>query len=310
MSRPNELHWEPSYTAAWLRLPGAADNKYRRGVLGARIGSATYPGAAVLGVTAAWRAGVGLLRYVPPFEKRQADFGLPSPAAAVLAARPETVFGDACGHPCDAWLIGSGTDPAKRPGTETAELRAILTGTAPVVVDAGALALAAEVVLERADLLAPAILTPHLGEFERLWQTAGLGQLPAGWFHKDRAAHATQLAERLGTTVLLKGSVTVIASPGAAPFSVGPATAWLAAAGTGDVLAGIVGALVACHADVVRQDPSQLRDIAAAAAQLHDTAARVASGTAGSTRSLGHPITALDVANAVPSAFALLRSTE
>ncbi|MGJ0202543.1 NAD(P)H-hydrate dehydratase [Leucobacter sp. gxy201] len=300
--------WDETRTAAWLRVPGADDHKYRRGVLGARTGSAAYPGAAVLGVAAAWRAGIGMVRYVPPVEVRRADHGLPSPAAAVLAAHPETVFGEGSGRPCDAWLIGSGTDAATRPDAETSELRAMLTGDAPVVVDAGALGLTAEIA-RSGEALAPAVLTPHFGEFTGLWVAAGLGETPDAGSQRSRAAGVARLAEALGATVLLKGSVTITAAPGAAPVLVGPATAWLATAGTGDVLAGTLGALVAAHADAVRQDPALLAELGAAAAHLHDAAARIASGGIDDAAE-GRPITALDAAHALPAAFARLRAGE
>ncbi|WP_277425201.1 ADP-dependent NAD(P)H-hydrate dehydratase, partial [Leucobacter chromiireducens] len=177
----------PSDVAGWLRRPGAHDDKYRRGVLGVRTGSAAYPGAAVLGVGAAWRTGVGLLRYVPPTADPAPPYGLMTPAAAVLAASPETVFGapqDA--RQCDAWLLGSGTDPDTRSAAETAALTELLAGPAPVVVDAGALGLAAEL---RGGGGSPAetplILTPHAGEFARLWRGAGLGDPPAALREPD-----------------------------------------------------------------------------------------------------------------------------
>lgn len=350
--------WSAARTAARLRAPGPADDKYRRGVLGMRTGSADYPGAAVLGVTAAWRAGVGMLRYVPPTEGSGGapsasdapprGAGLPDPAAAVLAVRPETVFGEPGGRPCDAWLIGSGTDPASRSAAETAALRELLRGDAPVVVDAGALGLAAEAAGARGGEgslppgpAAPMILTPHRGEFERLWETCGLGGLPVGWPRREDSAAAdaevlaegaSRLAARLGATVLLKGSTTIAAAPTGDAAAVGPATPWLATAGTGDVLAGALGALVACDAEAVRRDPSLLRDLGAAAAQLHDTAARIASGDSGSddcgagscgdgagvgagvggaaeAAHRGRPITALDVAEALPLAFARLSAS-
>lgn len=309
---PATERWDPARTARWLRVPGPADDKYRRGVLGVRTGSAAYPGAAVLGVSAAWRTGTGMLRYVPPADEGPSELGLVPPAAAVLAARPETVFGEPGGRPCDAWLIGSGTDPDARSDAETAALARILREDAPVVVDAGALALAAEVAQEGGGSgvgnrrSAPLILTPHRGEFERLWRTSGLGELPEDWPGRDGtslaplAAAAARLAARLGATVLLKGSTTLSATPVGRVFAIGPATPWLAAAGTGDVLAGILGALVACHAEEARRDPEVLGELGAAAAHLHDAAARQATGD-------GRPITALDVAEAIPGAFERLR---
>lgn len=267
--------------ARWVREPGIDDDKYTRGVLGVRTGSAAYPGAAVLGVTAAWRTGIGMVRYASEAEE---------PVAAVLAARPETVFGEGRS---DAWLIGSGTDPAARSFAEREALARLLRGDVPVVVDAGALKLALEIAEE--GTLAPAILTPHLGEFERLWEAVHPGEPVA-----DRGAAASRIAQKIGAAILLKGSTTIAASPDGSTIEVGPATPWLATAGTGDVLAGMLGALVASNAAAVREEPARLHEIGAAAAALHDAAARIASGTP------GRPVTALDVANAVPDAIASL----
>ncbi|QIK63104.1 NAD(P)H-hydrate dehydratase [Leucobacter viscericola] len=304
--------WSVTHAAKWLRAPGPADDKYRRGVLGVRTGSAQYPGAAVLGVTAAWRSGVGMVRYVPPLGDSEPLFGLPSPAAAVLAAHPETVFGDGGLRSCGAWVIGSGTDPGLRSASERTKLLELLNGEDPVVVDAGALEL---VGARKGTIAAPAIVTPHRGEFTKLWRGCGLGVLPRRWSERsvsggpDRvgtnrlAEAALRLAECLGVTVLLKGSVTVAATPGGRHITAGPATPWLASAGTGDVLAGMLGALVATHAAEVCADPELLADLGATAAILHDAAARIAAGDPEADGS-GHPITALDVANAIPAAWA------
>ncbi|WP_429951860.1 ADP-dependent NAD(P)H-hydrate dehydratase [Leucobacter allii] len=298
----NAPAWTRERAAELLRSPGPGDDKYRRGVVGLRTGSARYPGAAVLGVEAAWRAGSGMVRYVPGSESpgaRSAVPGLPAPAAAVLAARPETVFGTGR---CDAWVIGSGTDPALRTAAEAAALRALLRGTAPVVIDAGALDLVRGIGSEHA----PLVLTPHAGEFARL---AERGAAESG---RDSAADGAardaavaELAAELGATVLLKGSVTRCASPNGEVLHAGPATPWLASAGTGDVLAGALGALLAQHAEAVRADAALPVRLAATAAVLHDAAARIAAGDP-EGRGAGRPITARDVADALPAAWAEL----
>lgn len=275
--------WGAVHTAAHLSTPGPDADKYRRGVLGLRTGSAAYPGAAVLGAEAAWRTGLGLLRYVPPLGDAEPSFGLPTPAAAVLAARPETVFASDARSAlrCDAWLVGSGTDSLRRSFADDEAIHRLLAGDAPVVLDAGALGL----LLDRAPT-APTIATPHRGEFLQLWRQAGLGELPGGWpSGRDEAPTeaglrdaASALAARLGATVLLKGSLTIAATPGGFSAACGPATPWLATAGTGDVLAGILGALAATHSAEVREDPELLGRLGASAAVLHDTAARLAAG--------------------------------
>lgn len=312
MSETTPVSWSTVDARRWLAAPGPDDYKLTRGVLAARIGAARYPGAALLGVSAAWRTGLGMLRYVAPLEAPGSDLhGLPSAAAAVLAIRPETLFGSG---ECDAWLLGSGTDPATRPSAETAALTALHEARTPLVVDAGALdtvltreaMLARDAAGARDTPLAPAVLTPHIGEFRRLWDAAGFSE-PAP--DDDRGGAAARLAARLSATILLKGSTSVVATPSGRLIKVGPATPWLATAGTGDVLAGILGALVARHASRVSADPEALGALAATAALVHDTAARIASGDDATdpARCTGSPITALDVVNSVPAAVASLR---
>lgn len=304
--------WADADAAALLRSPGPSDDKYRRGVLGMRTGGAQYPGAAVLGVSAAWRAGAGMVRYVPPVDEQPAPWGLPSPVAAVLTAHPETVFGAPTGRSCDAWVIGSGTDAHIRSATEDDDLRSLLGGDAPLVVDAGALDLMPGLVPDARGARASAILTPHGGEFERLWRASDLGALPDAWDARGldpelRGTLAAQLASALRATVLLKGSVTICATPGGWVRRAGPATPWLAAAGTGDVLAGALGALVAGHASAVRANPELLGPVGATAALLHDRAARIAASDRGEPGAgAGRPVTASDVAAALPTAWAEL----
>lgn len=287
---------EHSRLAQWLSPPASTDDKYSRGVLGVRTGSTRYPGAAVLSTEAAWRTGIGMVHFVPAIADDPARYGVPSPAAAVLAARPETILGapGAASHPCDAWVIGSGTDPSARSPEEASELEKLLAGPAPVVVDAGALGLAATMT-QRAEFTCPAVFTPHRGECARLWRLLFDEPIP----NVDAEA-ATSLARALGVTVLLKGSTTTLASPGGQLAQVHESTPWLATAGTGDVLAGILGALAARHTSAVQQDPELLIELGATAVLLHDASARLAAG------SPEGPITALDVAHAVPRAHALL----
>lgn len=264
--------WNAADTAAVLRVPTPGDDKYSRGVLGVRTGSQMYPGAAVLTVEAAWRTGVGMVRYLGPAE----------PARAVLAARPETVFVDGR---VQAWLIGSGTDADHRTGDETGRLREILAGTAPVVVDAGALDLAA-------GATAPVIVTPHAGEHDRLRVALGL---EVGASQSVEAVKET--ARRLGATVVRKGAQTVIAEPDGWYVRIEAPTSWLATAGTGDVLAGVIGAVRAGTLDREVKPGA----VAAAGVWLHGRAAVLAADALGEA---GGPITAMDVAAALPRAVA------
>lgn len=253
--------------AALLPGPGRDSDKYRRGVLGIVAGSEQFTGAAALAVGGAIRGGAGMVRLV-------------SEELAVAVVRqhwPEaviTVAGGAAGEEVrtagrvQAWLAG--------PGMGTGELayrrlRAVLETGLPVLVDADGLTLIARDPELLAGRSAPALLTPHAGELARL-----LGG-DAADVEARRLDHACQAAARFGATVLLKGSTTVIApapgSPQPGPVYVNPTgTSWLATAGTGDVLSGLAGSLLAQGLPV--------SEAAIAAAYLHGLAARrAAAGT-------------------------------
>ena len=238
-------------------------------------GSDQYPGAAVLGVEAAWRTGLGMVRYLGPSV----------PTSLVLQRRPETVIADGR---VQAWLIGSGTDAASRSDAETAALRRILASALPVVVDAGALDLAP-------NATAPRIVTPHDREHARLRADLGLAE-GSPTTDAERAASAIETAAALGATVVLKGAVTIVASPSGWATTVSAGTPWLATAGTGDVLAGAIGAVVAGAAS-----GADLGPLAATGVWLHGRAASLVAGDLGAE---GGPITALDVAAALPRAVA------
>lgn len=272
--------WQAVDAAAVLREPTAADDKYSRGVLGVRTGSTEYPGAAVLGVEAAWRTGLGMVRYLGPDRASE----------LVLQRRPETVTTPGR---VQAWLIGSGTDASMRSAAETAELRAVLMGDVPVVVDAGAL----DLVLANT---APVVITPHTREHDRLRERLDLPPATEEARRggtEERTDAASQTAAAIGATVLLKGAETIIAGPGGDVLIVRAGTAWLATAGTGDVLGGILGALVAGAAARGAVSSSELAPLAATAAYVHGAAARAAGPG---------PRTALDVAEAVPGVVAHL----
>ncbi|BDZ65846.1 ADP-dependent NAD(P)H-hydrate dehydratase [Agromyces mangrovi Wang et al. 2018] len=146
--------WTAADAARWIAVPEASDDKYRRGVLGVRTGSDEYPGAAVLGVEAAARTGVGMIRYLGPAAVRD----------AVLARRPEVV-GQA--GRVQAWLLGSGMDPSVRSEALAGELREALASGLPAVVDAGALDLAPAGT-------GPIVVTPHHRELVGLLGGCGV----------------------------------------------------------------------------------------------------------------------------------------
>lgn len=267
MSDP--VPFRPSDAAHWLTVPHGESTKYRRGVLGVATGSDQYPGAAVLGVDAAVHTGVGMVRYVGP--ERATDH--------VLTRRPEAVAG--VGR-VQAWLVGSGISAPSLddldPTTAEAFRRASDDGV-PVVVDAGAIPLV--------DLGPLAVLTPHAGEAASL-----LGEDRAA-IEADPAAAALRAARRTRSVVLLKGERTHVVTPdGSVVLVASSATPWLATAGAGDALGGVLGALVAARQGTVETSggtltPSDLAHLAATAAVVHGLAARRAS------RGGPFPITAL-----------------
>lgn len=243
-----------------------------------RTGSSAYPGAAVLGVEAAVRAGIGMVRYL----------GEPQPTALVLQRRPEVVT--APGR-VQAWLLGSGMNANERSEELSAQFEAAIAEDVPRVLDAGALDLA-----ERAGRAT--IITPHAGELCTLWSAAG-ERVERASIEADPVSWARRSAERFGVTVLLKGVRTIIASPDGSCVGVTAASSWAATAGSGDVLGGILGALLATNAERIdSDDPGELAQVAGAAAFLHQAASSRASG--------GGPIAALDIAEALPRTIAEL----
>jgi hydroxyethylthiazole kinase-like uncharacterized protein yjeF len=268
----------PADVAALWPVPGPEDHKYSRGVLGVVAGTPAYPGAAVLTTSAAVLAGAGMVRYLGPG----------SVTRSVLAARPEVVAGRGR---VQAWLLGPGVDPAhpKQARRVRRALDEALAGGLPAVLDAGALALAPR------ELAPWCVLTPHAGELAALLARWGedvdrtaVEAEPLRW---ARRAH-----EITAATVLLKGSTTVVVGAGGAVYAQADAPGWLATAGAGDVLAGVLGTLLAGRAAQVLADPPLAAALAAAAALVHGRAAAEAVP--------GGPVSALAVAHAVPATVA------
>lgn len=247
LPEPNLAALEPAEIGARWPIPGPADDKYTQGVTGICAGSATYPGAAVLCTGAAVAATSGMVRY--------AGTG----AAEVLDHFPEVIAAQTISSTgrVQSWVFGPGagtdTDAHKR-------LAEILATDLPVVIDADGLTLlAADPDLVRGRT-APTVLTPHAGEFARLTGHE-VGQ--------DRVAAVRDLAESWQLTVLLKGRATLVATPGRPVLVNEAGGSWAATAGAGDVLSGIIGALLAAG-----YDPAWS---AAAAARVHALAANLAA---------------------------------
>ncbi|MFC1417141.1 NAD(P)H-hydrate dehydratase [Streptacidiphilus cavernicola] len=282
--------------AALLPRPTGESDKYRRGVVGVAAGSARYPGAAVLAVSAALHGGAGAVRYVG------------AAAAAVVAAHPETLVSEGSAQGLkqagrvQAWVVGPGlADGEDAVRTLDQALDAALDPDVPLLLDADALRLLAR----RGPAPRPGLLlTPHAGEAVALLAGAGV-EATREQVEAARLRYARQLAELYGCTVLLKGSTTVVAGPDpAGPVRVNPTgTPWLGTAGSGDVLSGLAGSLLAAGLAPL--------DAGSVAAYLHGLAGRTASlggaaaGAGGVPAGVGGegPISASEVAAALPAAW-------
>lgn len=265
---------ETTDIAALWPVPGAADHKYTRGVAGIVAGSVQYPGAGLLTTAAARAAGCGMVRYL----------GAEQVADRILSAYPDVV--PAQGR-VQALVIGPGisteAEVDRLPGHITAAAERARGGPLRLVWDAGALSL----LPDQEQLIGdhPSVLTPHAGELATLLQAYGT-RLTRADVESEPAAWAAEAAQRTGAHVLLKGPVTIVASPDGRCYSQAEGTSWMAAAGSGDVLAGLLGALAATSGD-------DLGVLAAAAASVH--------GRAGRRASAGGPVTAQDIAAAIPA---------
>ena len=318
--------------------PGANDHKYTRGVVGLWAGSETYPGAAVLAASGAVLAGAGMVRLTAP--RRVEDL--------VLAARPEVV--PAAGR-SQALVLGPGVAPADtvradklrevlrptlapardsgggrvadgaRTGEEAADSAAgAAPAGAPVVVDAGALSILTELLDEGLRCTPRHVLTPHAGEAAALLTAladSGTPEETARQWNRERVeahpAHAVREICRLsGATVLLKGATTLIAAPHHPLVSVDSGPGWMATAGSGDVLAGVLGAVLAGAAARWEREAARaatgadsaqgvLVDSVAAGVRLHALAGAYAAAMpgAGVVGAGGHPVAALDIAAAL-----------
>lgn len=272
--------WSARDAAKCIITPSDLDHKYSRGVLGLITGSARFPGAAVLTTSAASATGVGMVRF-------HSSSGL---AHLVLHSTPSAVVQPG---KVAAWLVGSGIS-SKKYSDFTTWLRhrwfkLIQLQSVPTVLDAGALSLAGS--LEQ-----PTVITPHSGELATLLTARGV-QVSAEGVEGDPKKWVQIAADTLGVTVLLKGATTYVANDELL-IQLPVATPWLATAGSGDVLSGIMGALVATNAIEILNDYNQLACVAASAAFIHNQAAERASN--------GGPINAEAIISTIPDTIAKL----
>lgn len=263
-------------------LPDETD-KYRRGVVGVVAGSDTYTGAAVLAVGGAIAGGAGMVRFV----------GVAHPAELVRQRWPEAVVTVVTERDVDAllaagrvqaWVVGSGL------GTDddaAALVHAVLGTDLPVLLDADAITIVAghrDWLVGRA---APTLLTPHAGEFARLVSVERED------VDAHRLDHVRRAAADLGATVLLKGSTTLIADPSGHVRVNSAHTPLLATAGSGDVLSGLCGALLAGGLSPL--------DAGSAGAFLHGLSGLIAAAEPAA------PISALDLVEHLPEALRTVR---
>lgn len=303
MARAKELtYWE---IEKYVTSPTSASHKYTRGVLGLLTGSDTYPGAALMSARAAVNTGVGMVRFA----------GTSSLNFQVQLTVPEAVcsVGEIDKLHVDAWALGSGIAGEAR----EAEALAVLAGGQPAVIDAGAISLAARLVADGVKLQAHHILTPHAGELAdaltwifalapsalhavdpELTEPPSREQVEA-----DPYRFARLLAQTTGATVLLKGGVTILAAPTGELFQVTSENHWLATAGSGDTLTGILGALLARY-QAEEFNPGLLSTdyarLAGAAIQIHQLAAGLVHGPG-----ISGPTPPTLVAQNIPEAVAI-----
>lgn len=280
---PAALVMDRHGAASWLPVPGTLDDKYSRGVVGVVAGSAYYPGAGILCTGSARLGGTGMVRYA-------------GSAGEVVVARwpdvvPHPAGPDTAGR-VEAWVFGpgAGTDARTRD-----QLRFVLDTTLPVLIDADGLTLLAtsddlrERVLRRGAEGIVTVLTPHEGEFARLGFAVG----------DDRLGAVRSAAREMACVILLKGAATLVAEPAGTAWVSPVSSPALATAGSGDVLSGLAGSMLAANA-ASRFDLVGAAGIAGAAAFVHGRAGEMAGAAGG-------PVTAADVLDAVGHAIAEVR---
>lgn len=259
----------------------AGRHKYQRGVLGLLAGSPRYPGAAVLSARAAVAAGLGLLRTMVP-ENVATALTTQVPEAVPLGADELTSLlaqnrrnGREGAARIGAWAIGPGLEDTPETRKDLAQ---ILAANSPCVIDAGALAM-----MEPGEHHQLRILTPHAGELHSLLDKAGV-RVGARDIAADPVRWARWAAVAYDCVILLKGPATICVAPDGYALIVHAATPDLATAGSGDVLTGILGTLLAAAGfpatptgrDVMALT-HRLTDLAAAGALIHAHAGALAA---------------------------------
>ena len=311
----NTVNIDAKDASKCLKKPNESSNKYSRGVLGLITGSNAYPGAAVLNAKSASRSNIGMVRYAGPLRAQN----------LVLQAVPEAVVSDCLQGKVNAITVGSGIPDYEHCNDDSTKSQRdyILdllkpysaqnqenTNLPPVCVDAGALDLLPKKVCEKV------VLTPHALELSKLLKRYNL-DFSAENIAKNPVEFAQKAADLTGATVLLKGSTTVVASAknlNLPIFTCKYGPSWLATAGSGDVLAGLLGALLAQNNCELNQNANYAL-IAASAAVIHGLAANLAArsyekayeksvytncANYENRENIEHPIVASDIIDALP----------
>lgn len=238
--------WNLAKSKKYIPLPTPTDNKYRRGILGCITGSKRFPGAALMSTAAALATGVGMVRYL----------GSRSVKGAVIQFRPAVVISSG---KVDALLIGSGI--SLNPWNSI-KIKQLIKKEIPKVIDAESIKFA------KASRF-PTVITPHAGELSRILQVSYKN------IEAEPAKYALLAAKKYGVTVLLKGHQTIVAN-NKRLIQLPSAPTWLATAGTGDVLAGILGALLAINSKIITDE--NLIELSATASLVHAKSA-MSAGT-------------------------------
>lgn len=288
-----------------VTAPTFFSHKYTRGVLGLLTGSDTYPGAGIMSARAAVNAGAGLVRFAGT-SSLNFQVQLTVPEAVCSLEAPENLR-------VDAWALGSGLAGEAR----EAQATSLIASGQPAIIDAAAISLAARLLADGLRLQAHHILTPHAGEAAEAltWlfalapallhaQQPELSEPPSRQdIETNPETYASLLAKTSGATVLLKGGATILAAPSGQTYRVQGSVHWLATAGSGDTLTGILGALLARYqAEEARPgaDPSHYAQLAAAGVLIHHLAAELVHGPG-----LSGPTPPSLVAQKIPEALAI-----
>lgn len=291
----------PSSLADLIPHPATNANKYTRGKLSFCGGDAPYPGAAHLACSAGMRMGAG---YVEAYvDSENVDIMHVTNPQVVCRPRDDldlkapSLTGTSSGHP-QGFLVGSGMEAHDSPAGQLV-LGILKSACMPVVVDGGAITLLASemgshLAKDRHSRGIPTLATPHFGEAARLAGNIGLDAASEDLGDREaNGEYAMRLASAYGAFVVLKGSDTYIASPDGCAYCMDFGGSELAKAGTGDVLAGILGALVAQGMDAL--------DACKLATSVHAISGQVAKGRLGDVC-----VEASDVIDSIPQALSLI----